>query len=335
MVTEQDMIYRKATKEDMESVVECLRDVYGGGYVDNRVFDPDYLWEAQQQNQMCLYVAVTQEGEVAGTHAICEPLYFQDSRLFYLFTVKNKFRRANVAEHLLSECLGIIREDKVLSIYAQAVTRHYISQRIACKLGFVCTGLLFSLYHKDYWAQVKSKETEVQTLLVSTKGVSKEDAGVLYLDEARNRAAARCYRELGVNYCICNSPTDEPRPPISEISFFNDDNCGRLYIQLVQCGLDLVSRIGEIKEQYQSNPMQTRNIYLNVNHPSAIYGYRELMEEGYIFSGFKPLGQLEYMILFDGKDVEYDFSDVHLAEEFREVLNEEIFKELGYEIKKQ
>jgi hypothetical protein len=58
---------------------------------------------------------------------------------------------------------------------------------------------------------------------------------------------------------------------------------------------------------------------LNINHPSAVYGYQMLRKAGYKFCGFDPLGPYEYIVLYNGRAA---LAEIITAEKLETLLTE-------------
>jgi len=87
---------------------------------------------------------------------------------------------------------------------------------------------------------------------------------------------------------------------LNTIHHYYDAHDDVLFLQVLECKHGLSEHLNSLTQQHQSSPNLTELVFLDLCSSSAIYGYESLIDSGYKFCGFDPLGSFEHAVFFKG-----------------------------------
>jgi len=248
-------------------IAECFVEARGADYYSAEYYDAGWL-----ESNIELFAAFNGTGELVGTAGLTHGLFNDEKTTGCLLTIRPGFTGYGIAKRLIKHFSDVLHRRDSRVVKGQVVTLHDGVQRIVEKAGWIATGFLPGARHGK------------NALVLYTGNLSKENAGSLYVHPDIAGLAEQIYDSLGVKVNIQNTGQCGQ----TRINRFHDTHNRTLYIHATECGAGF------------NHELRERSIVvLNLNDPSAIYGYEALRSAGYCFCGFDPLGQYEHAIFYN------------------------------------
>jgi hypothetical protein len=322
--TELNLTIRLFKNSDTEGVIECICSEYGDTYFKKQFYDPDYLIKVHSENTVTFVVAETDEHEIAGIIALKS--FFPGEIMCELASeiLKKEFRGYGLSEHMIRFGANVIEERCYSAIYSLPVTFHSITQRLLQRIGLTVTGFIFSVFITD---KVESSYEYGQCMKhsqgIQIKAMEKQNAGNIYIPKELQPIAQRIYNKLGVAFQIFLPDAEQIicEEKKTMLYYTNDDIHKNCAITLMKIGSDINVQILNICSKYRDIPLQTFNIFLNINDPNAVYAYEILKNSGFFFTGFKSLcSNNEYMVMHNNNGIEMYLDDYDLIEEYKDLM---------------
>ena len=281
-----------AQKKIYPLIADCLAEMRGVDYYSAEYYDAAWL-EANIE----LFAAFNGTGELVGTAGITYGLFNDEKTTGCLLTIRPGFTGYGIAKRLIKHLSDVLHKRNAKVVKGQVVTLHDGVQRIIEKAGWIPTGFLPGARHGK-------NALVLYTGKLSKDKLSKDNTAALYIHPDITCLAERMYNSLGVRVNMQNTrQCGETR-----ISRFHDTHNHTYYIHVAECGAGFEH---ELREQ--------AIVVLNLNDPSAVYGYEALSGAGYRFCGFDPLGQYEHAIFYNT-----DFNgDMQMTEQVK-ILKQEV-----------
>lgn len=321
---EIDITIRLFKNSDAQGVIDCIRAEYGDTYFKRKFYDPAYLVKINCQNETNFIVAETDTGIIAGVIALKS--FFPGEMMCELATeiFKKEFRRYHLAESMIQFAMGMIEERCYSAMYALPVTFHSVSQRLLKRNGMIATGFILSVFISDkvvssyeYGRCIKHSQG------IQIKALEKRNAGNIYISEELNEIATNIYKKLVVDFKIITSETDTLvcRKEKTMLYHVNDSIHNNCAITILKIGADVDKRVNDICSKYKDIPLQTFNVFLNMNDSNSEYAYEKMKDNGFFFTGFKALcSDNEYMVMHNNNGIDMFLEDYVLSEEFEELM---------------
>ena len=266
------MIIRPPAKDEFKQVINCLIETRGADYYSALYYDMKWL-----DRNIELFAAFDETGELAGIAGLSQGLFNTEKTTGCLLTVRPAFSKHGIAKQLIVHFTDVLKKRGAGAVKGQVVTTHTEAQNIVESLGWIPTGFLYGARHGK------------NALALYTGKLSGKDVGPLYIHKDITDIARFVYDKLGVTADIQNAgQSGETR-----VSRVFDAHNRLLYIGAAECG-------AECGDDFESSPEENTIVMLNLNDPSAVYGYESLREAGYAFCGFDPLGECEQAVFYQG-----------------------------------
>ncbi|MCH5249841.1 MAG: hypothetical protein J1E98_07905 [Lachnospiraceae bacterium] len=320
---------------DEEGMIACIRDEYGDTYFKRGFYEPAYIKEESDSGHITFLVAQTKAGEIAGMLILKEFAPKEDMCEIASQIFRKKYRGYGLAMPFFEYAMGILQRRNYSAAYCLPVLFHDVTQRLLYRLGLRATGFVLNVFDIEHITHSyhNGKNTK-HSQGIQIRAVNKQDAGILYIPREHQSFAARVYKELGVKfqmvqehvedeYGLQQEEVDNERvlPPVSLINFWQNELQKSLEISIYLVGEDLPLRIADFHAKFPLRRRQIINVFLNCNDKNAVWAYRLLEDEGYFFTGLKPLcSKKEYMVLHNPGEVEIYFEDYVVSEEFEGLL---------------
>lgn len=209
---------------------------------------------------------------------------------------------------------------------------HSITHHILEKINFVPCGFFPGEFFT--YEQCNDNVNLKQPNGIFIRNISRAKADKIYICSEHNEFMKNIYKSLKVDVELDNQIYDFSDK--SQIYYENDESQKCCSILVNVPGEDLIQKINEIQNKY-TDPLQTFNVFLNMNHRAANMAYEKLKESGYFFSGIIPIcSENEFMIMHNPKNVEIYFDKFVVTDKFSYVTNyvkkfyDEIFTEKNF-----
>ncbi len=273
---------------EYEQAINCIAGARGVNYYSSRYSDPAYLFGGEHE----VFAAFDASGEMMGITGISRAPFDMERSMLSLLNIRPEFTGNGAAKALLKHTVDLLAARGARCIKGQVVTRHAQVQGILERLGMSPAGVLYGVRDGNNASPVIEGKCP---LIQIVRNISAQRLPPLFVHEAVAGFAQKVYAELNLNPELITSGW--PGQSLIEHSYDVHDSV--LWAYAGECGASLAEKLQKLMERYQS-PRMTTTVFLNLNSPSAIYGYEALRGEGYKFCGFDPLGDTERAIFYKG-----------------------------------
>ena len=307
------VIFRTFEPKDVESIIYCIREEYGDNYFKPNFYNPDYLIELNLRGKVKFLIAQRDTGEVLGILAL-NP----NGRMCEISTgiVQKKYRGFKLIKYLFDMAVEEIQKmPDVYAAYCRTVMYHSITQHLMEKINFEPCGFLMSEFLTDDLCNDDFNLKQPHGILI--RNISKAKADKIYICPEHNQFIQNIYKSLQVDAEIDNHIYNFSDK--SQIQYDNDDSqkCCSIFVNVP--GDDLIPKINEVQNKY-TEPLQTFNVFLNLNHKSMNIAYEKLKSLGYFFSGLKPIcSENDFMIMHNPRNISIDFNKFAVTDKFSRV----------------
>ena len=294
-----DVSFRPYQWEDATEFRSCIEDFYSDGYPYKEYLDSAFLMEKSRSGQMVILCGVTREGEIVSTSAVRFDTEFPGSGLLLLRVVKEAYRGMGIGATQERKLFRLIQDKKELcSLYADVMTHNTVSQGSLARRGFVLCGLRLMLYQAEIMVPGLSflKGSKLSQAVMCRRE-NMEDAGLLHCPQEHAAIAGHIYEKLGVR-CRIDIGLLLPERKKTVDSCQEEIKHHTRVWKVQAIGKDFPQVLERMVENTRHQQGATILCYLNIKDQAAVYAYEKLRENGFFFTGFKPLqsGE-EYMLL--------------------------------------
>ena len=326
---------REYRQGDEEGMIACIRDEYKDTYFKRGFYEPAYIKEESDSGHITFLVAQTKAGEIAGMLILKNFSPKEDMCEIASQIFRKKYRGYGLAMPFFEYAMDILQSRNYSAAYCLPVLFHDVTQRLLYRLGLRATGFILNIFDIEHITHSyhNGKNTK-HSQGIQIRAVGKQDAGTLYLPKEHREFCSNIYNELGVKFHMKQDEDDREYelqtesayekhvlPPVTLLKFYQDELQKSLEVNIRLVGADLPLRIADLHTKYPLRGRQVINIFLNCNDKNAVWAYRVLEEEGYFFTGLKPLcSKKEYMVLHNPGKVKIFFKDYVVSEEFAGLL---------------
>jgi len=299
-----------------------VEDFYGDGYPYREYLEEEFLLEKCESGKMLVLCAVTPEGQIVGTSALCLEEEFKGSALLMLRVVKEEYRGMGIGKVQEDRLFQYVEQQHFLSVYADVMTHNCVSQCSLARRGFVYCGLRMMLYRNSVMVPKLGlwRDGKVTQAIMCRRDGAK-DAGVLRCPAEHARMVCQIYQQLGA---ACSIDTDVILPSGKQTFFtWKKEELHHSCILTVQrAGMDFSEVLRGTMELLGGWADATALCYLNIKDIAANFAYGRLRQAGFYFTGLKPLQErAEYMLLAYTGRQSVRFQDIHLYGEGEKLLS--------------
>jgi len=301
--------------KDAESIIFCIREEYGEIYFKSSFYNPNYLIELNEVGKIKFLIAETAGEEVAGILAL-NPI----GRMCEISTaiVQKKYRGFGIIRKLFEMAVAEIQKMKnVYAAYGRTVMYHTTTQKLTEEIKFEPCGLLMSECLTDELCNDDFNLKHPLGILI--RNISRAKADKIYICSEHNQFVQDIYKTLAVEVEMDNNIYDFADD--SQIYYENDEFQKSCSIFINVAGKDMIDKINSIENKLAA-PLETFNVFLNLNHKSANLAYEKLKKAGYFFSGIRPIcAENEFMVMHNPKGTAINFDKFAATDKFLKVID--------------
>ena len=305
--------FRRFEPEDVESIIYCIREEYGDNYFKPNFYNPNHLIELNESGKIRFLIAERDNDEILGILALNPK-----DRMCEISTgiVQKKYRGFKIIQYLFDMAVDEMQNMKnIYAGYCRTVMYHSITQRLMEKINFEPCGFLLSEFLTDELCNDDINLKQPHGILI--RNISKAKADKIYICSKHNEFVQNIYKSLQIDIEIDNHIYNFSGK--SQIQYENDESQKSCSIFVNVPGEDLIQKINEVQNKY-IEPLQTFNVFLNMNHKSANMAYEKLKYLGYFFSGVRSIcSDNEFMIMHNPKNAPIDFNKFAVTDKFSRI----------------
>ena len=312
---------RLMTPDDAVAVAQCTYAVYGYTVPDDYLYFPDHMCEMLHGGLLEVCVGATAKGEIVSclTREVDRP----DAAVGYLGEgmVEPRFRGHRLLEQMLAFFVQRATEQRMLGLYAEAVTVHPFSQKSNTALGATETGIQLADEAPIVFKQIADSASKKRTATVLSYFKTNQGSRRTVYPPAHHRAMVeRIYERSGLDRTVETATAPAAAPPLSEHAQVRVDvfpGWSEAALRVTVYGSDLPDLVRLRLRELCLRRIDWISLDLPLSHPSVRELCAPIEALGFFFAGVIPdlagddVLRLQYL-----NDVEADVESAQIASEF-------------------
>jgi len=284
------MIIRPPKSNEYEQVIRCLKEARGANYYSTKFYDIDYLRGGEHE----LFAAFDDKGEMTGVTGLSLTPFEKDKITLSLLNIRPQYTGQGIGTELLTYTTNLLKSRSAKSVKGHVVTRYTSIQKVLEKLDLKPTGILKGIRDgRNITPPIQGK----CALAIYVRGFISKLPKTLYVHNDIIDLAKHVYSNLDVDVLLTS---DGKCDSISEVDSYYDSHDNVLSVHIKSCVCESGLCLDDFAVNYRSSENLTELVFLNLYSPSAICGYTSLINNGYFFCGFDPLGEFENAVFYKG-----------------------------------
>lgn len=306
-------------------VAKCVYKAFGYSYYYEDVYYPERLIELNTNGDVHSAVAVTDSGEIAGHCALVR--YSRVSKIGRLAqaVVKPEFRSQGILARLSEYLVDKAREIGLIGLFADAVTVHTYSQRVARKIGLKECGIeIASFPASTIFRRINEDVAERVSALFHFKPLVDPFESVIFPPARHRRQIQKIYKRLGIDFYEGNSQgvsVQTATDSVVKTALYGTLGSASIKVEAYRSGT-----LDEIKTTLRDlclKRIELVKLHLNLAAPETAELTEQFEKLGFFFwgimPGFFPTG--DALVLQYLNNVKIDYDEIHLySQEARDLL---------------
>ncbi len=279
---------RLMNPDDAVGLVQCVFRCYGYTYPNPSMYQAKSIRRQLASGAMLSVVAVTPEGDIVG-HVACTFEFAGDpvpegGKMI----VDPRFRGHHLAERLSLARAEMAKDHGIPGVWAEAVTNHPASQRLAIQRGAAEVGLLIGVGPQGMLMNGLPNVEDVRPSLIAVfTPISKQGSAVLSIPAHASEHVQTLTERLGIERSLDTAVV----PPARERSHFRTTAsalAGGLEIRVHELGLDIAERMADTLDEYLAMVPSYVHLHLPATDPSAAWAVIQLERMGFAWCAWIP-----------------------------------------------
>ena len=274
-----------------DEAIDCIITSRGKDYYKQEYYNKDFLLDSDFNKT---YAAHNESGKMTGIICLSRGLFDDSISVISTLNVCPKFTGMGIGRSLIRFITDIASKQDITCMKGQAVTTHALLQRFLEDYGLRPTGFLFGARS----GKNLHPPTDIRnSLVILVRKVTAGNTGRIYVHSNISGLASSIYNALDVEVELISDKQKIPELNKTGIlEYIYDEHDDILYTQVIEYGADTEQKLNALTDLYCDPSSKTAITYINMRNPSAIHGYESMLNSGWFFSGFYPLGLHENMI---------------------------------------
>ena len=311
--------FREFQPSDVQAIIDLIREEYIC-YLKPQYLNPETLIDLHRRSEVVFYVVQTQEGKIV---ACLNDQKNSQNKFSDMGTgiIAKDYRQFRLFEPLIKFVMDeIYKKNQASAICAHLVMYHQITEKLIDRLGLKPCAFELQVMAVDKWQPAyQNRKTAKHSLVFTTKKVTQNDVGKVYLPQEHLDFAENIYNSLDVDFKIVSEKNPLQGKTEIEVGDVLDHKYTAILVK--NAGVDLAEKILEVEKSRQ-DPLQNFNLFVNTSQPQAVTAYEVLRELGYFFTGVEPLGgNRELMVMNNPKKLKIYFEEMQATAHYLPLRN--------------
>ena len=283
---------RKLKPQEAIEISKCAYRAYGYTYMDY-IYYPEKIAEYNQNGMMVSLVAVTDQDELMGHAALKFDYPTAPIAEIGVAFVKPQFRKLGLFYALSVRVLETGRKMGLTGMYARAVLRHPISQKMTASMGFADCGIMLGVLPSDLnFKKFAGKTQQRLSEVISFIHFDQMKQATLYPPEEHREMIEWLYGEMNVPYSI-GIPDDSDLTRSDRNTNIQSSKIISINIAEIRVSSfskETMTELKKIWHRYCVDKTDIIYLFLNMEDPLCKTVSKECDELGFVFSGVLPDG---------------------------------------------
>ena len=301
------IIIRETEASDFNDVSDIFKMEYGMTYANDAVYDSEKFKEFIGRANVRSIVAVTEDGRIAGHHALKEWTNIPGIYEGGMAVVNPEIRKCGAFSRMIAENNRYFDEDIRHGVMIScAVTVHDITQKTRLKNGFTPCGFMLNVIPPDSTYNYFDNGCARISEALSIHAAGHSPKTVYAPEDARKLIDFVCTREKLPRTLISDkTEITEEKTVLREYSI--TEPISNAVISSI--GKDFDKVLSDIMLKLRENKNEVFTLFISIDSPGAALLYETARAYGMHITGYVPNsgdGDLIIMNLETGNTVEYD-----------------------------
>lgn len=283
----QEVVVAIMRQQDAPGVAALFRSIYGEDYPVKTYYQPEALWEANQNGAIISAVALTPKGDVVGHNAMYRiapcPKVYESGAGLVLPSYRNT---AKLFGRMVAAGIKAAPDFGGEGVYGEHVCNHVYTQKVAVALGNVTMGLEVDLMPAAAYDKEKSAQGRVSSLF-GYQSLSSYPHTV-HLPPVYDEALRFIYAGLDDARRLKTSAQDPAQGSLSRITAEVYDYAQVTRITILEVGEDLEAALAEREAQAEARGVVVYQAWLPLACPWVGWAVERLRRRGYFLGGVLP-----------------------------------------------
>jgi anti-sigma regulatory factor (Ser/Thr protein kinase) len=282
----QQYSFRRMHPEEAIQVSQLMYETYGSTYFNEDVYYPDRVASLNARNSVLSFVALTEDGKVAGHYALEldeEGLVAEGGQA----AVDPAHRGRGLLDAMKAIAFKEAERLNLIGWYADAVTVHTLTQKSDVTHGGHLTAVDLGIAPKsESFHDIAEKLSQRVTCLMYFSWLRPPAERTVYVPRRHQQVVAEIYEGLG-----CRIQFGEPDSALdpAKIAVKIDTGAASAVIRVTKFGADAVRLIAHAKRQLvERSHAEVVFVDLPLAVSATMAAAEELEREGFAFAGILP-----------------------------------------------
>ena len=310
--------FHKIREEESLAVAQCVYDEYSYTYPYEMVYYPKLFYKACENGEVYSLVATAPNGEIAGHLALTMNPDLPGIAEMGIGVVRKKYREFHIMGKLTKDIIDIAKNVLHLNgMFAQPVAYHTITQHISLKNGMHACGFALAYTNEDLSSHINNSHSrrsfgvamlpfhdELRTYYAHPD--VKQLAGIIYNGYYKREEGHKTYKP--------------EKTSCSKFSVNDPLKLAKIYVDVA--GEDWENTLKNYILSIKRSKSRVIELYININHPSAVYAYEVAKSLNFFATGILPMSDKgDYLTTECLLNEVMDYDSVKTIETFTPILN--------------
>ena len=306
------------TDEDINEAIKCLYSAYGYGYIHQPIYKISHFRDILRNGSFLPVMAKNDNGQVLGMGALVRDADFPGLYEVSNLATKPFARGHHVANRIVQSLMDELGTLDGEGCYCCPVAFHTATQKICNSAGLTPTGFVLHGFPPNAVGSFRDGDRRPDYALCF-RIANKTRNHALYLDEEPREIVTDVFRREALNF---NVSTDGGFDPESRVVMEVDRYTVSTVVVADAIGSDFDEKLRGILADRDVKASAMILLFLNVNRPGAIFGYRFLRENGFIFTGTFPGAQNgDYIVMQHLMGIPFEREKICLVPNYSDYLD--------------
>jgi hypothetical protein len=284
----EEIEVRRMTPEDADGLVQCVFRCYGYTYPNQSMYQARAIRRQLESGAMRSVVAVAASGDVVG-HVACTfdrpgDVIPEGGKMI----VDPRYRGHHLADRLSLARAAMAAELGIPGVWAEAVTNHPASQRLAIMRGAAEVGLLVGVGPQSMlMSGLPNQEAVRHSLMAVFTPTGPLAPATISVPERLGDHMRAISGRLGAERELRHELV-APARARTRLHTAASALAGALEIRVLDLGADIVEQLADVLDEYLPMSPTTVHLHLPATDPSAAWAVVELERLGFVWCAWIP-----------------------------------------------
>jgi anti-sigma regulatory factor (Ser/Thr protein kinase)/predicted N-acetyltransferase YhbS len=281
---------RAMEPEEALEVSRAIYTAYGYSYAHPYVYYPERLVELNRNGQMLSVVAVTEENEIAGYGALIFTEGSGKLAEMAQAVVKPEYRAQGILGSLTRYVIERAEERGMQGVYAQMVTVHTYSQKIAHRFGLRDCALILGYFpQSEVFKGIAEALNQRMAVILGFLRLRPSLQKIIYPPDSHLSTIETLYGEMGSSPLLgerFHSYAPSEKDSVIRTRLVSSMNFAR--IEVLTYGHNILKEIRSLLRELCLKRIDLVTLYLNLHDPGTHDLTGSFEEMGFFFAGILP-----------------------------------------------